>query len=856
MRQKRTGTLPRDCSFFVFAIRLHFAKIGGFPPLGRQKVANKKTFPHLIDNHYLECYTDLGHKKRKEIFMKKLTALLLASNLMLSMTSCDFMKHFNDLKSKDPNIDITDEKEDHDEINTDESTEMVEGSKYYKIEKLLLSTVRYSIYDSNGTVVLCEETDRPLKISMLGEDIVDISIGWGTGIIVHKYYDVQNNRFSEEYSYVAASSGNLVAYIEGSSLSDRALVVRDIFDESVFYKSFSLDFLSTEHHPIESATFTDGEAELNLVYLSEGFPIPLSVTLPIRHESNEGEILSSNLIAMQMYEAAIRGEICVMDERLCEIKLTDRRFPSNNLRLGGCEILYQAILDMDGDGISEYVIQSEAGDHIVLHYDQGKVYSYCFDRKSLFNLNTDGSFYWIDSDDLNNCTRGYNQIAFDGSSLRINELYRIKQTSPHDYGDGDHEYYVDGKQITRDEFWNYYDSNCRGAKLAIFSPLDLSCNYPISSEKACELASKYWGVESGMSEGAAGTYYVSKIVILKKPNPASKYYRIGWQAEGYSTHVIDGYYAQPPRSVRIYGELYIDAVTGACWEDDGETDELTPSSPEAKTAMEMYEAAIKGEICVMDERLCELSLKDCRFPGSDLRLEEYQLLSKAILDMDGDGINEYVIQSPTGEHILLRYYDGKVYCYGFAADDFCNLNEDGTFYSRSYEYEGVWYGGYHRLSFEGTFLNVEELCRVEETSKSWERNYYLNGCEVTYDEFRAYYYSSEYAHWRWISFSPFELSCQHPISAELAMEIAREYVGEGKGNYDAACGTTLYRRVLISSVPTADNPYYHIVFYIESYYHGELLWECGMPNHIGVRKEVLVNAYTGACYPDSASDGK
>ena len=120
-------------------------------------------------------------------------------------------------------------------------------------------------------------------------------------------------------------------------------------------------------------------------------------TTPIQKTQSE--------IAMQMYEAAIKDEICVVDEHSGEIKLKDCRFPSNNLRLGECEILSKAILDMDGDGINEYIIQSEAKDHIVLHYYDGKVYSYCFDSMNFFNLNTDGSFYWIDSYEIDNCTR-------------------------------------------------------------------------------------------------------------------------------------------------------------------------------------------------------------------------------------------------------------------------------------------------------------------------------------------------------------------------------------------------------------------------------------------------------------------
>ncbi len=274
---------------------------------------------------------------------------------------------------------------------------------------------------------------------------------------------------------------------------------------------------------------------------------------------------SSNDIAMQMFEAAIHDEICVIDESLGEIKLKDCRFPSDKLRFDECKVLYKAILDMDGDGINEYVIQSKANDHIVLHYYDGKVYSYCFDRMNFFNLNSDGSFYWVDSYDLSDCTRGCSQIVFDGSSLRIKEIYRIKQTSPYDY-DGDHEYYVEGKPSTRKTFRDYYDSNRRSQRIAIFSPLDISCEYPISSEKAYELASAFWGLKSGTEDGAAGTIYVLKIVILEKPNSDTQSYRIGCQWKGYTNHVIDSFYAQPPSSVRIYKELIVDAITGECRE--------------------------------------------------------------------------------------------------------------------------------------------------------------------------------------------------------------------------------------------------------------------------------------------------
>ena len=214
--------------------------------------------------------------------MKKYVAFFLCLIITISLFSCDYAN--NDTESDTVNS----ESSEKDDGTTDDSIRDT-NQQYYRIEKIELTRVRYYIYDSNGNTVLSDETDRPLNISMPCDNIVDICISMGTGINIHKYYDVQNNRFSEEYSYVAASSGNLVAYIDTlmeEPMTNRVLVVRDIFDKNIFYKSFELDFLSTVHDPIEFASFTDDEVDLEVVYLSEREPISLSVTLPIRRVSD------------------------------------------------------------------------------------------------------------------------------------------------------------------------------------------------------------------------------------------------------------------------------------------------------------------------------------------------------------------------------------------------------------------------------------------------------------------------------------------------------------------------------------------------------------------------------------------
>ena len=292
--------------------------------------------------------------------MKKLTALLLASNLMLSMTSCDFMKHFNDLKSEDPNIDITDEKEDRDEA------------------------------------------------------------------------------------------------------------------------------------------------------------------LPP----------SSDETAMQMYEAAIKGEICVMDERLGEIKLKACRFPGNNLRLDESIIEGKVILDMDGDEVSEYVIFAGSGDSIILHYHDGKVYAYSFCFEQLYNLNTDGSFYWSEHESGKlSFTHGSSRLSFYGEQLRIKEQYKIVN-----YGEPNADYYIDGRQVTYDEFRKYFGDN--SSTPVETTPFQASWQKTIPLEQALEIATGYWydlyHIKPGDRDSETGFPYA---ILPKYSNNGNYCIALAWLVEGthYST---------------------------------------------------------------------------------------------------------------------------------------------------------------------------------------------------------------------------------------------------------------------------------------------------------------------------------
>ena len=265
-------------------------------------------------------------------------------------------------------------------------------------------------------------------------------------------------------------------------------------------------------------------------------------------------------IAMEMYEAAINDKICVIDEHLGEIKLKACRFPSNNARIDECKLLTKAILDLDGDGINEYVIQSPKRDHIILHYFDGKIYSYSFDFKNLFRLNTDGTFFWYFTES-NLPTVGLSQVTFDDSSIVIKEIYRLK-----DIWERAEEYYLYGNQVTQEEYMDYYHNNYNNSKRwAQFTPFEFSPQYPINAETAWNIANDYLGKPDGDYDVAMGTTIVYKVVLTQKPTVDSENYRIVLH-EYHFCHWLDGWQANDPKPTYVLEELVVDAITGACRE--------------------------------------------------------------------------------------------------------------------------------------------------------------------------------------------------------------------------------------------------------------------------------------------------
>lgn len=263
----------------------------------------------------------------------------------------------------------------------------------------------------------------------------------------------------------------------------------------------------------------------------------------------------------------------------------------------------------------------------------------------------------------------------------------------------------------------------------------------------------------------------------------------------------------------------------------------------AEMTMQMYEAAINDEICVFDERAGEAKLSSLRFTSNGLSLGECNLLKKAVSDIDGDGVAEYVIKSPDKKLIILRYYNGKVYSYRLDIYDFYNFNADGTFYWYDPSEEGGMECGLNRIIFYGESLITKPMYGVKHSCNPTKYEYFVEGEAVTEDEY--YSYRTDNSRLEKMNFSYFEPTCSYPITADQAWNLANTYWDNQDGRSDGAVGSIFTARVELVDTPNPDAEYYRVAFLVERASNVMEWSECIPPRKVQLEDQILVNAFTG-----------
>ena len=196
---------------------------------------------------------------------------------------------------------------------------------------------------------------------------------------------------------------------------------------------------------------------------------------------------------------------------------------------------------------------------------------------------------------------------------------------------------------------------------------------------------------------------------------------------------------------------YLGSVKGAAATKAYSGLEFISMFTESEIAMEMYEAALKNEIKVYETDIEEYSyLKDCKTPYNRIPLCELERMGYVYMDVDGDRINELVIDC--GDTLILRYYEGCVYVYPFTFRGINSLHTDGSY---SWNDTGVNFEyGEDKLAFEGAELKAKELWRIVNDGEP-NAEYYIDGKQVSHEEILKYFEDNPKSK---VEFLPLEVS--------------------------------------------------------------------------------------------------
>lgn len=151
---------------------------------------------------------------------------------------------------------------------------------------------------------------------------------------------------------------------------------------------------------------------------------------------------------------------CFGDEHhsgACYAWLDDHRFPYLRNEIATSDGVWYAVVDMDGDGKQEVLIRDN--DTLLLREKDGCVYAYNFGFRAMDYVYTDGTSTWNDNAGSN---YGVRKLKFnDDNTYGWIELYEINHADEFGEYYEEPKYFVEGQEVTHDEYLEYSQSLCR-----------------------------------------------------------------------------------------------------------------------------------------------------------------------------------------------------------------------------------------------------------------------------------------------------------------------------------------------------------------------------------------------------------
>lgn len=150
---------------------------------------------------------------------------------------------------------------------TDINGQIVEEDKYFKIIKQADAEYYYIIYNDDKKIVKEGSHYGPSPvINYIDNDTIEIMLQAGTNMFYCTYYDINNDRFSDQYESPIICEYEKIVYLDYNK-NPFTLVVRNIYDTNKFLKEFILEDISLAVSPIIKAEFLN-ENTLNIVYMT------------------------------------------------------------------------------------------------------------------------------------------------------------------------------------------------------------------------------------------------------------------------------------------------------------------------------------------------------------------------------------------------------------------------------------------------------------------------------------------------------------------------------------------------------------------------------------------------------------
>ena len=125
----------------------------------------------------------------------------------------------------------------------------------------------YFIYNKNGSIVDYDSGGMVTpKIQYISDNVIEIHRSAGTYVNFCKYYNVDADKFSEQYDNPFLVQDGKIIYFDYES---KRLIIRDIFDKSAYYREFKLKDSISLDRPPESTELINSGKQLRITYYNE-----------------------------------------------------------------------------------------------------------------------------------------------------------------------------------------------------------------------------------------------------------------------------------------------------------------------------------------------------------------------------------------------------------------------------------------------------------------------------------------------------------------------------------------------------------------------------------------------------------